>query len=288
MTVVTGALAWLNGEGLRLPELDGYTIATIVTVLSNCVGAFSSRHDVIWRMGAPNNLWEPALWEASSGIVVLALLPFARTGALLLGAPRLRAGVAITALALIYSALHIIGMGFVREAAYRVAGWHYAFPWSNQIVYELRKDLFSFTVFVVIFWLTERRARITATSRQSDAIATDSRSAPAEHPPFWIRDGRNSVLIDPSQIVTVTAAGNYVEYVVSGGQTHLIRATLQSQANQLALSGLTRVHRGRLVNLRRVIAIDWRASGDFELRLDTGETVAGSRRFKTAVADFVG
>lgn len=30
--------------------------------------------------------------------------------------------------------------------------------------------------------------------------------------------------------------------------------------------------------------VAWRASGDFELRLDTGETLAGSRRFKAAVA----
>ena len=44
------------------------------------------------------------------------------------------------------------------------------------------------------------------------------------------------------------------------------------------------VHRGRLVNLKRVVALEWRAAGDFELRLDSGATFAGSRRFKAAVA----
>ena len=44
------------------------------------------------------------------------------------------------------------------------------------------------------------------------------------------------------------------------------------------------MHRSRLVNLKRVVALEWRASGDFELRLDSGETVADSRRFKVAVA----
>jgi hypothetical protein len=33
-----------------------------------------------------------------------------------------------------------------------------------------------------------------------------------------------------------------------------------------------------------VVALEWRAAGDFEVRLDSGETYAGSRRFKAAVA----
>jgi hypothetical protein len=33
-----------------------------------------------------------------------------------------------------------------------------------------------------------------------------------------------------------------------------------------------------------VVALEWRTAGDFEVRLDTGATFAGSRRFKAAVA----
>lgn len=88
--------------------------------------------------------------------------------------------------------------------------------------------------------------------------------------------------------MSVISAGNYVEYQLTGGRTHLIRATLQSQEAQLAPLGITRVHRGRLVNIKRIVAAQWRASGDFELRLDTGETVIGSRRFKAAVAALAG
>jgi hypothetical protein len=32
------------------------------------------------------------------------------------------------------------------------------------------------------------------------------------------------------------------------------------------------------------VALQWRPSGDFEVRLDTGKTVPGSRRFEVAVA----
>lgn len=284
--MMSRARSWLTGRRPRAVKWDGYAIATIVTVLSNIVGAFSLGHDVTWRMGAPHNLWEPSLWEASSGIVVLALLPLPRTGALLLRAPRLPAAAPVlAALAVTYALLHIIGMGFVREAAYRIAGWPFTFPWSNEFIYELRKDLFSYGVFTVIFWLAERRAGRATALPQPEAVVA---STTAADPEFWIRDGRTSILVDPRRIVMVASAGNYIEYVMSDSKTHLVRATLQAQEDQLTAFGIARVHRSRLVNLKRVVAVDWRASGDFELRLDSGETVAGSRRFKAAVAEFVG
>jgi DNA-binding LytR/AlgR family response regulator len=48
------------------------------------------------------------------------------------------------------------------------------------------------------------------------------------------------------------------------------------------------MHRSRLINPRRIVALQWRSSGDFEIRLDTGESVCGSRRFKAAVAGIAG
>jgi hypothetical protein len=36
--------------------------------------------------------------------------------------------------------------------------------------------------------------------------------------------------------------------------------------------------------VKRVVAVIWRPSGDFDLRLDNGETLAGSRRYKASVA----
>ena len=65
---------------------------------------------------------------------------------------------------------------------------------------------------------------------------------------------------------------------------HLIRSTLQAEEERLSPLGIARVHRTRLVNLKRIVAIAGRPSGDFELRLDTGETIAGSRHYKAAVA----
>jgi DNA-binding LytR/AlgR family response regulator len=52
----------------------------------------------------------------------------------------------------------------------------------------------------------------------------------------------------------------------------------------LSRLGIARVHRTGLVNVKRIVAVTWRQSGDFDLRLDNGETIAGSRRHKAAVA----
>ena len=139
-----GDAGWTSGAPLGYAGRRIYPLLTIMVIAAGCVGAFSSARDIAWRMGAPHNLWEPALWESSSIVVIIALLPLAQVAGLVLrGTERLLvAGLAVAVLALVFSALHILGMGLMREWAYRVTGWHdYVFPWSKQIVYELRKDL---------------------------------------------------------------------------------------------------------------------------------------------------
>jgi DNA-binding LytR/AlgR family response regulator len=153
----------------------------------------------------------------------------------------------------------------------------------------------------------------TSTHRGVDAIAA--------LPELWLRDGRTSILINPCEITSVSSAGNCVEFQLTGHRSHLIRTTrgrrrrpvmargpswrrwidpenyhvtlrfigdidgiMQAQEARLASFGIVRVHRSRPVNLKRVVALEWWPSGDFELRLDSGETVTGSRRFKAAVA----
>ena len=85
----------------------------------------------------------------------------------------------------------------------------------------------------------------------------------------------------------VTSAGNYVEYCLADGRTHLIRGTLAAEEARLAPFGIVRVHRTRLVSLARVSAVQPGPNGDFELSLDTGQTVSGSRRYRSAVVSVV-
>jgi DNA-binding LytR/AlgR family response regulator len=284
-TSANGEVSWTGGVGTELSIGAVYTIVASLVVASAIVSTFSAARDVSWRLATPHNLWEPALWIATGSIVVLALLPLVRRGGMLLRIITVRplaAGAGFIVLALAFSALQIIGMGLLRELAYRAVGLSYVFPWSHEILYELRKDLFSYFALAVIFWFAERPAAVAPAPTDEDAPKlADGAPARAD---LWLRDGRMSLLIDPCEIVSVTSAGNYVEYQLTDRRTHLIRATLQAEEARLAPFGIVRVHRTRLLNVRRIVALEWRPSGDFEVRLDTGETVFGSRRFKAAAA----
>jgi DNA-binding LytR/AlgR family response regulator len=253
------------------------------------VNTFSSARDISWRLGSSHNLWEPALWQLTSGIVLAALVPLARCGVGLVrsGMQRpLRAVFGNAALLVTFSVLHIAGMGLLRELSYRLAGWAYSYPWAHEALYEFRKDIFAYAGIAVMFWLAER-PRATLVEPEAETVQTDAAAAPAASGELWLRDGRLSILVNPDEIVWVGSAGNYVEFRLSNARTHLIRTTLQAQEARLARFGIVRVHRSRLINPKRIMAFEGRASGDFEIRLDTGETVVGSRRFKAAVIGMV-
>jgi hypothetical protein len=283
----SGGTPWPSGVDARLSVRAVYAIVVALVAASCLVGTFSAARDVSWRISAPNNLWEPALWYCTSGIVVLALLPLARRGAMLARGVAVRpfaVTAAVVSLAFVFSGLHIIGMAVLRELAYAASGWAYKYPWSEEIPYELRKDLFSYVALAVIFWLANR-ANNTPPAEAAEGTP-EAPKAQGAHA-FWLRDGRMRILIDPREIVSVSSAGNYVEYALSSGRRHLIRATLRAEETRLSSFGVARVHRTRLVNVKRMVAVKWRPSGDFEVRLDTGEVVAGSRRFKATVAGIV-
>ena len=155
----SGGTPWPSGVDGRLSVRAVYAVAAALVAASCLVGTFSAARDVSWRISAPHNLWEPALWCCTSGIVVVALLPLARRGAMLLRGVADRpfaATVAVVSLAFVFSGLHIIGMGVLRELAYAAGGWTYKYPWSEEIPYELRKDLFAYVGLAVIFWLANR------------------------------------------------------------------------------------------------------------------------------------
>jgi hypothetical protein len=276
-------------SGWRVSTPAIYAGVAVIVATACVVNAFSVSHDLA-RLGRPRRLWEPFVWEASSAIFIMALLALPRQAAKLaavFAARPLRSGLSLIAFALAFSAVHIGGMVLLRDLVYAAAGAAYSFNWSvGEVLYELRKDLFSFSIIGVIFWLAERAFGPTALAPVGCSAA--SGNAPsidaAARNRLWLRDGRTSILVDAPDILYVTSAGNYVEYVMATGQRHLIRTTLQAEAARLSGLGIARVHRTRLVNVQRIVAVIWRPSGDFDLRLDNGETIAGSRRHKGSVA----
>ncbi|CEJ12047.1 putative two-component response-regulatory protein YehT [bacterium YEK0313] len=220
-------------------------------------------------------------WELSSVAVVFALAPLIRWGAAQVrgtGIAALLGGLAVNvALILLFSALHIAGMVLLRKLGHAAAGLGpYGFDASfATLVYEVRKDALTYLLLAATFWLNDNAQA----QAPSPPLAMAEPASPAADTGFWLRDGASATRIDPAAIVWVQSAGNYVEYCLADGRRHLIRATLRAEEQRLLPYGIVRVHRTRLVNPTRVARIEMRPSGDAELTLDTGETIAASRRF---------
>ncbi len=81
----------------------------------------------------------------------------------------------------------------------------------------------------------------------------------------------------------IEAAGNYVEIHTENG-VHTARGTLAAFAQRLAAAGFVRIHRSRVVNPLRVVSYQPTASGDVEVEMADGTMLAGSRRFRAALA----
>jgi DNA-binding LytR/AlgR family response regulator len=274
---IAGMDGRIRGMGGRW--LAGYGWVALLVVAAGFVNVLSAA-----QRGATNwaALRSPVLDETTSALVIICLLPLIKHSVDRLATTRdRRVALIVIALAMIvYALLHITFMVALRYLAHGLLGDGYEFHWRDQFVTEFRKDLVSAFMIAVVFWLIDRKAA--APAPVVAQIAPDAR-----RPEIWLRDGAKSTRVDPGQVISVTSAGNYVEFALSDAR-HLIRGTLAGEESRLKPFGFVRIHRTRLVNVTRVVAIETRSNGDFVAKMDTGEMIAGSRRYREAVAAIKG
>jgi hypothetical protein len=127
-------------------------IAAVVATVG-LINAFSVNYDLT-RVGRAHKLWEPFVWEATSAILLIALLALPRrrrTG----GGHRPRP--ASRRLGRGGLGLGVLGRpchrnGPAAHAVYATLGASYFFHWSvGELVYELRNDAFAFLLIAVMF-----------------------------------------------------------------------------------------------------------------------------------------
>ena len=273
-----GTSGWLRG--ISGTDRWLYLAVAAVSLAIGIVNALSAAQDIAWRSGA-YDLRTPLFWEMSSIATIILVAPV-----LFFGVRRVRHAskwplrLALAAAAIIvFSTLHISGMVGIRKFVMWLAGGSYDFHFSAAtLIYEFRKDVVTCLLIGGTLWLIDSR-------RQVQPVAT---TAPATAEPVphlvWLRDGATRIRIEPKEIIWISSAGNYVEYSLADGGNHLVRGTLAAAETQLARHNLARIRRTRLANLDRVKAVELKPSGDFELTFDTGQTVAGSRRYRSAIA----
>ena len=242
------------------------------------------------RSGLPHHPLEPAVWEVSSHLVVLALVPAiaAWTRAFPLHLDTLGRTVPAWLLgSVLYSLLHVLGMVGLREGVYAMAGADYDFgPWGRQLVYEYLKDGRTFLQFALIiegyrFILR----RLQGEARLLDAPDDAPPEAPVERPErFLVRKLGREFLVAANDIESLQASANYVNLRVRGRE-YPLRSTLAAVEQRLDPARFLRVHRSYMVNLDHVASIEPLDTGDARIHLRDGSTVPCSRRYRAALRE---
>jgi LytTr DNA-binding domain len=265
---LSGAFSGTNGarrQGFRY----AYIAAALIVGVINTLNVMSISHD------RPHlNPLEPLIWEGSSWLTFMAFFWIAWLAWQLAPhkvRPRWLLLIHIPA-ALIFSLAHVSGFVALRILAYRaLGGTYHVGPFWAGYFYELRKDGFGYLMFLVGFTLIEHL------QRQQQAA---SASGPAT---FDIRDGAKLTRVRLADILAVSSAGNYVEFVLADGCKLLMRSPLSAVENELAGRGFVRTHRSWLVNEKAVTGLNPEGSGDYGVSLG-GLNVPLSRRFPEALS----
>lgn len=254
-------------------------------LVNNTINASSDWMETI-RDGSPEfAMWEPFLWEYSSALGSLLILPIVffiwqRVPLKLFNIPK-QIGIHLL-VSLLFSAVHVCVMVWSRELIYWLAGSQYDFgPIFREFFYEYRKDLWGYLFFLTAFHLYQ--IFYSRLKGEANLIAAES-NQPAkleipEH--FIVKKLDREFLVKVDDIEWMESAGNYVN-LYCGGRIYPLRSTLSVLTERLESRGFSRIHRSFAVNHNSIEHIHYLPSGDGEIQLKNGKKLNLSRRYKDA------
>jgi len=264
---LSGAFFGTDGE-YRTVFRYAYGAVVLIVAVINTLNVMSATHDLP-RL----KLIEPVIWEGASWLSLVAsfwIVWLAWRLAPLHVRPRWWLLVHIPA-TVIFSLAHVGGFVGLRILAYRALGGHYHVGhfWANYL-YELRKDAFGYVMFLAGLAVIQHLLR-------------QQKPPQNQSPTFDIRDGAKLTRVRLTDILAVTSAGNYVEFLLGDGRRLLMRSPLSAVESDLADRGFVRTHRSWLVNEKAVTGLTPEGSGDYGVALGS-LTAPLSRRFPAALA----
>lgn len=262
----------------RMIEVGFWIGLTLINGIANSITVLMD----IRRVGLGFAAWQPAVWEWSSGLTILALIPvlvwFTRRYPLHLDTWRRHLPMHLVG-SIVFSLVHVVGMVALREAAYAVQGLDYDFGhWQRELVYEYLKDVRGYTMIVSIiegyrFVVRRLQGEASLLGRPDEGDPVD----PVDRPDrFLVRKLGRDFLIAAEDIEWLQASGNYVNLRVRG-HDYPLRSTLGGIEGRLDPGRFVRVHRSYIVNLGRVASIEPLDSGDARLHLHDGLVLPCSR-----------
>ena len=234
--------------------------------------------------------WQPWLWECSSALLLLALLPavIAVEQRWPLRFDSWRRSLPLHLLASVpFSLIHVGGMIALRKLGYAVAGQHYDFGrWWTNAGYEYLKDVRSyFSIIAVLALYRLWRMRQQGEARLLAAPDDGPPVEPVERPErFLVRKLGRDFLLNAREIEWLQASGNYVNLHLRG-RDYPMRTTMAAIEARLDPARFVRVHRSYFVNLDYLTEIEPLDTGDARLTLRDGGKIACSRRYRAALRD---
>jgi hypothetical protein len=237
--------------------------------------------------------WQPWVWEWSSALLTLALVPavVAVERRWPLRFETWRHNLAWHAAASVaFGLIHVGGMIGLRKLAYAAGGQHYDFgPWWTNFGYEYLKDVRTYFGIIALLALYRLwRLRLQGEARLLVAPDVGLPVEPVERPErFLVRKLGRDFLINAREIEWLQASGNYVNLHVRG-RDYPLRATMAGIEQRLDSTRFVRVHRSYLVNLDYLSQIEPLDSGDARLQLRDGAHIPCSRRYRAALRDRFG
>jgi hypothetical protein len=253
----------LNGDFFgpngRLKQTFVYSLG----ITAATVGAINALNVIAILHESPRlNIMEPMIWEGSSWLTFVLFLWVVWVAWRMAPpkvCPRWKLLIHIP-MALAFSFMRVSSFVFLRKFIYWLAGGHYVEgPTVSQFLYEFSKDIFGYVFVFACFTLVHHLLH------QRDLSGTQ-----VEATTFDIRDGAKFVRAKFDEILALTSAGNYVEFLLMDGRRLLMRSPLSTIEPELAPKGFLRTHRSWLINTKRVTGLRPEGSGDcaVELRAD--------------------
>lgn len=256
----------------RKTEIGAWVLYMLI---ANTIGATSVLMERA-RMGSMGNIWEPFVWEYSSGIASLLLIPFILMldRRIPVRAETWRRSILMHLAATIpFSLVHVGAMVSLRKAVYFLSGATYDF--GNvpvELLYEYRKDLLTyFLILAAIYAYRMFRANHTGADYDGDSGNTRAEV-------FLVKRRGLVHRVPPASVDWVEAAGNYVILHV-GDTSHPLRDTMKGIAERLG-EEFCRVHRSAIVNLSKVDSVVGLPGGDLLVRLGDGTEIRCSRTLR--------
>ena len=184
------------------------------------------------------------------------------------------------ALALLSSLVHILVFSTLM-AVMSDAFLGYSFPFTGVLRKSLAEDFFTgLLMYSLLLMLLNRRPRYDAPNPPTLRVDTLKQQPikPDHLTVFLIKEGARSQRI-PAE--TIDWLGSEDSYTVlhRGNQKWLYSESLSRLETQLNPADFIRIHRSCLVNVHRVHHVTSRLTGDYDVHLDSGETVRLSRHY---------